>query len=50
MSGRILVIKLDALGDFVQTLGPMAAIRRHLPRGATPMTRNGPCGAGVTAP
>ena len=32
MSGapqRILVIKLGALGDFVQALGPMAAIRRH---------------------
>jgi ADP-heptose:LPS heptosyltransferase len=28
-SSRILVIKLGALGDFVQALGPMAAIRRH---------------------
>jgi ADP-heptose:LPS heptosyltransferase len=26
---QILVIKLGALGDFVQALGPMAAIRRH---------------------
>ncbi|HEV2675996.1 MAG TPA: glycosyltransferase family 9 protein [Aliidongia sp.] len=26
---RILVIKLSALGDFIQALGPMAAIRRH---------------------
>jgi len=26
---RILVIKLSALGDFVQALGPFAAIRRH---------------------
>lgn len=26
---RILVIKLGALGDFIQSLGPMAAIRRH---------------------
>ncbi len=26
---RILVIKLGALGDFVQALGPAAAIRRH---------------------
>ncbi len=26
---KILVIKLGALGDFVQALGPMAAIRRH---------------------
>ncbi len=25
----ILVIKLGALGDFVQSLGPFAAIRRH---------------------
>ena len=30
-SGKILVIKLGALGDFVQALGPMAAIRRHHP-------------------
>jgi ADP-heptose:LPS heptosyltransferase len=29
VSGRILVIKLGALGDFVQALGPMAAIRHH---------------------
>lgn len=29
--GKILVIKLGALGDFVQALGPMAAIRRHHP-------------------
>ena len=28
---RILVIKLGALGDFIQALGPMAAIRRHHP-------------------
>lgn len=28
---RILVIKLGALGDFVQALGPMRAIRRHHP-------------------
>jgi len=26
---RILIIKLGALGDFVQALGPIAAIRRH---------------------
>lgn len=31
MSGRILVIKLGALGDFVQAFGPFAAIRRHHP-------------------
>lgn len=30
-SDHILVIKLGALGDFIQTLGPMAAIRRHHP-------------------
>ena len=29
---RILVIKLGALGDFIQALGPMAAIRRTHPR------------------
>ena len=28
---NILVIKLGALGDFVQALGPMAAIRKHHP-------------------
>ncbi|MCB9979480.1 MAG: glycosyltransferase family 9 protein [Rhodospirillales bacterium] len=28
---RILVIKLGALGDFIQALGPMAAIRQHHP-------------------
>ncbi len=27
--GHILIIKLGALGDFIQALGPMAAIRRH---------------------
>ncbi|MFC0384273.1 glycosyltransferase family 9 protein [Muricoccus vinaceus] len=31
MSGRILVIKLGALGDFVQAFGPFAAIRAHHP-------------------
>jgi ADP-heptose:LPS heptosyltransferase len=30
-SSRILVIKLGALGDFVQALGPAAAIRAHHP-------------------
>lgn len=29
MDEKILVIKLGAMGDFVQALGPMAAIRRH---------------------
>ena len=29
--GRILVIKLGALGDFVQAMGPAAAIRAHHP-------------------
>lgn len=29
MGQRILIIKLGALGDFVQALGPIAAIRRH---------------------
>ena len=29
MTERVLVIKLGALGDFVQALGPMQAIRRH---------------------
>lgn len=30
-SGKVLVIKLGALGDFIQALGAMAAIRRHHP-------------------
>jgi len=29
VGARILIIKLGALGDFVQALGPMAAIRKH---------------------
>lgn len=29
---KILIIKLGALGDFIQALGPMAAIRRHHPQ------------------
>lgn len=28
---KILIIKLGALGDFIQALGPMAAIRKHHP-------------------
>ncbi|MBY0429584.1 MAG: glycosyltransferase family 9 protein [Rhodospirillales bacterium] len=32
MPHRILVIKLGALGDFVQAMGPFAAIRRHHPQ------------------
>ena len=28
-ASRILVIKLAALGDFAQAIGPFAAIRRH---------------------
>jgi ADP-heptose:LPS heptosyltransferase len=31
---RVLVIKLGALGDFVQALGPMQAIRAHHPKAA----------------
>lgn len=31
MPDKILVIKLSAFGDFIQALGPMAAIRRHHP-------------------
>ena len=29
MNDNILVIKLGALGDFIQAMGPMAAIRKH---------------------
>lgn len=32
ISEKILVIKLGALGDFIQALGPMAAIRRNHPK------------------
>ena len=32
MTERVLVIKLAALGDFVQAFGPFAAIRAHHPR------------------
>ncbi|MDX1738020.1 MAG: glycosyltransferase family 9 protein [Alphaproteobacteria bacterium] len=32
MSENILIIKLSALGDFVQALGPMEAIRKHHPK------------------
>ena len=28
---KILIIKLGALGDFIQSLGPIAAIKRHHP-------------------
>ena len=28
-AARILVVKLGALGDFVQAFGPFAAIRQH---------------------
>jgi len=31
ISEKILVIKLSALGDFIQAMGPMAAIRKHHP-------------------
>lgn len=31
MTNNILVIKLGALGDFIQALGPMKAIRKHHP-------------------
>lgn len=34
MQENILVIKLGAFGDFIQALGPMAAIRRHHPDAA----------------
>jgi len=30
-AGPVLVIKLGALGDFIQALGPLASIRRHHP-------------------
>ncbi len=39
---NILVIKLGALGDFVQALGPMAAIRRHHPQAQITLLTSGP--------
>ncbi len=38
----ILVIKLGALGDFVQALGPMAAIRKHHPDAAITLLTTAP--------
>lgn len=42
MAGRILVIKLGALGDFVQALGPFEAIRRYHPDAAIILLTTGP--------
>jgi ADP-heptose:LPS heptosyltransferase len=42
MTERILVIKLGALGDFVQALGPFAAIRRHHPDARITILTTGP--------
>jgi len=39
---RILVIKLGALGDVVQALGPAAAIRRHHPEAETVLLTTAP--------
>src|SRR6266568_3426199 len=39
---RILVIKLGALGDFVQALGPAAAIRAHHPEAAITLLTTAP--------
>lgn len=39
---KILVIKLGALGDFIQALGPMAAIRRHHPGAAITLLTTAP--------
>jgi ADP-heptose:LPS heptosyltransferase len=39
---RILVIKLGALGDFVQALGPAAAIRAHHPDAAITLLTTAP--------
>lgn len=41
----ILVIKLGALGDFVQALGPFAAIRNHHPRARIVMLTTAPFAA-----
>ena len=39
---RILVIKTGALGDFIQALGPMVAIRRHHPKAAITLLTTAP--------
>jgi ADP-heptose:LPS heptosyltransferase len=39
---HILVIKLGAFGDFIQALGPMAAIRRHHPDAAITLLTTAP--------
>jgi len=39
---RILVIRLGALGDFVMSLGPFAAIRRHHPDARITLLTTGP--------
>lgn len=39
---HIFVIKLGALGDFVQSLGPMAAIRKHHPQAHITLLTTGP--------
>lgn len=41
-SGPILVIKLGALGDFIQALGPMAAIRAHHPSQSVTLLTSSP--------
>jgi ADP-heptose:LPS heptosyltransferase len=48
---RILVIKLGALGDFVQAMGPAAAIRAHHPRAEITLLTTAPFAAlGRAAP
>lgn len=46
---RILVIKLGALGDIVQALGPMAAIRRYHPRARITVLTTAPFAALLSA-
>ena len=45
MRARILVIRLGALGDFVQSLGPFAAIRAHHPDAAITLLTTRPFAA-----
>lgn len=45
MGERILVIKLSALGDFVQATGPMKAIRAHHPDAHITLLTTGPYAA-----
>ncbi len=49
MTAPVLVIRLGALGDFVQSAGPFAAIRAHHPRSAVTLLTTRPLAAFAAA-